>query len=139
MSSSHVDRNLLFGILALQMDFVSRDALIAAMNTWVLEKSKPLGQVLVELGALAPDAQAALDVLVTKHVDLHRGDPEQSLAAIGFPRAVQRELEEFADPDVKASLVRLASIAPVQPSQQTTLPMGEKAPADARFEILRSH
>jgi eukaryotic-like serine/threonine-protein kinase len=38
------DRNLLFGILALQMDFISRDQLIAAMNAWVLDKSKSLGQ-----------------------------------------------------------------------------------------------
>ena len=37
------DRNLLFGILAVQMDFVSRDDLIAAMNAWVLDKVKPLG------------------------------------------------------------------------------------------------
>jgi hypothetical protein len=28
------DRNLLLGILALQMDFISRDALIQAMNVW---------------------------------------------------------------------------------------------------------
>ena len=40
------DRNLLFGILALQMDFVSRDALIAAMNAWVLDKAKSLGAIL---------------------------------------------------------------------------------------------
>lgn len=48
MSDSRVDRNLLFGILSLQMDFISRDALISAMNAWVLEKSKPLGQILLE-------------------------------------------------------------------------------------------
>ena len=35
------DRNLLFGILALQMDFVTRDALVAAMNAWVLDKQSP--------------------------------------------------------------------------------------------------
>src|SRR5262249_49755447 len=35
------DRNLLFGILALQMDFIGRDALIAAMHAWVLDKAKP--------------------------------------------------------------------------------------------------
>ena len=36
-SSSQVatDRNLLFGILALQMDFISRDALITAMNAGI--------------------------------------------------------------------------------------------------------
>ena len=36
------DRNLLFGILALQMDFIGRDALIAAMNAWILDKAKSL-------------------------------------------------------------------------------------------------
>ena len=35
------DRNLLFGILALQMDFIRRDDLIAAMHAWVLDKVKP--------------------------------------------------------------------------------------------------
>jgi hypothetical protein len=44
------DRNLLFGILALQMDFISRYALIAAMHAWVTDKAKPLGQILVEQG-----------------------------------------------------------------------------------------
>ena len=44
------DRNLLFGILALQMEFVSRDALVRAMNAWVLEKAKPLGEILQEQG-----------------------------------------------------------------------------------------
>src|SRR4051794_9728618 len=46
------DRNLLHGILALRMDFISRDALFAGMNAWVLEKSKPLGQILVAQGVL---------------------------------------------------------------------------------------
>ncbi len=40
MATPNADRNLLFGILALQMDFISRDALIAAMNAWVLDKAK---------------------------------------------------------------------------------------------------
>ena len=30
------DLNLLFGILALQMDFIDRDELVQAMNAWVL-------------------------------------------------------------------------------------------------------
>src|SRR5262245_1143257 len=46
------DRNLLFGILALQMDFINRDQLIAAMNAWVLDKAQPLGQILCAQGAL---------------------------------------------------------------------------------------
>jgi len=39
--SPSADRNLLFGILALQMDFISREQLISAMHAWVLDKGKP--------------------------------------------------------------------------------------------------
>ena len=45
--------NMLFGILALQMDFINRDALIAAMNAWALAKEKPLGAILIEHGHLS--------------------------------------------------------------------------------------
>ena len=62
--SPAADRNLLFGILALQMDFISRDALIAAMNAWVLDKAKPLGDVLRDSTSLAADEHALLDALV---------------------------------------------------------------------------
>ncbi len=58
MAQSTTDRNLLFGILAIQMDFITRDALIAAMETWVTVKDKPVGQVLQSQGALAEDDDA---------------------------------------------------------------------------------
>jgi hypothetical protein len=51
--SAAAARNLIFGILALQMDFMNRDALVRAMNAWVLDKAKPLAQILVEQGGLA--------------------------------------------------------------------------------------
>ena len=49
MAQSNADRNLLFGILAMQMDFITREQLISAMQAWVFDKSKTLGQILVEL------------------------------------------------------------------------------------------
>ena len=70
------DRNLLFGILALQMDFISKEASIAAMSAWVLAKSKPLGQILVEQGALAGDRQALLEALVQEHLKTHNHDAQ---------------------------------------------------------------
>ena len=42
MAKADADRNLLFGVLAMQMDFVSREDLIAAVSAWVLDKSRPL-------------------------------------------------------------------------------------------------
>src|SRR5438477_6379980 len=76
------DRNMLFGILALQMDFISRDALIAAMNAWVLDKSKPLGQVLLQQGAFRLEDRQMLEMVVKRHVEMHHQDAAKSLAAL---------------------------------------------------------
>jgi hypothetical protein len=48
------DLNLLLGIRALQTDFVTRDALIAAMLAWSDAKHRPLEDILVDQGALDP-------------------------------------------------------------------------------------
>ena len=55
-SAAHAggDRNLLFGILALQLDFIDRDKLVVAMNAWVLEKHRPLGQILCDKALWGP-------------------------------------------------------------------------------------
>src|SRR5262249_38730106 len=60
MPSAHssADENLLFGILALQIDFINRDQLVAAMNAWVLQKHKALGDILQEQGALDAEQNA---------------------------------------------------------------------------------
>jgi hypothetical protein len=94
MSQPTADRNLLFGILALQMDFIDRDALIKAMNAWVLEKTKPLGQILLEQGALQPEDRALLDTMVRRHLELHGNDAEKSLAALSSVGSVRKELSK---------------------------------------------
>src|SRR5262245_44923174 len=97
------DRNLLFGILALQMDFIGREQLIAAMSAWVLDKAKPLGETLQGQGALSEADRATLDALVERHLARHGGDPERSLASVGPAGAVgsvREELGRLADPDL---------------------------------------
>src|SRR5262249_26209115 len=76
---ARADQNLLFGILALQMDFISRDALVAAMNAWVLDKTKPLSRLLLEQQALGIDEHDLLEALVHKHLQKHDSDLHKSL------------------------------------------------------------
>ena len=76
------DRNLLFGILALQMDFISRDQLVAAMNAWVLAKHEPLGAFLRAQGALDAEQHDVLTAMMQVHLKKHDNDPEKSLAAV---------------------------------------------------------
>src|SRR4051794_2734382 len=102
MSEARADRNLLFGILALQMDFISRDALVAAMNAWVLDKAKSLGKVLCEQGALSGPRHELLEALVVEHLAQHGGEPARSLALLSSVGSARHELEHIPDDDVQA-------------------------------------
>jgi len=136
---SAADRNLLFGIVALQMDFVSRDALIAAMHAWVLAKSKSLGQILREQQALGPDEHALLEALVKKHLQRHGDDPEKSLAAVSSLGAVREDLRRVADPDVEASLARVPAPGAADRYETRAPSLGKPTSAGQRFRILRPH
>src|SRR5260370_42605083 len=92
------DGNLRFGTLALQMDFISRAQLVAAMNAWVLDKAKPLAGLLDEQQALSAQHRQLLETMVAAHVKQHGNDPQQSLAAIGSARAIPRSLDQNAAP-----------------------------------------
>src|SRR5258708_1356645 len=108
MKTANTDRNLLFGILALQLDFISRDALVAAMNAWVVEKPKGIGQILVDQKALGDERRVLLEGLVEEHLKQHANDPGKSLAAINPAVGIaQEELARIADPDLTASVTRV--------------------------------
>src|SRR5437762_5365972 len=106
------DRNLLFGILALQMDFIDRDALIRAMHAWVLDKRKSLGQVFLDQGELSGDRHGLLEALVQEHLKQHGNDTQQSLAALSSVASARDELRQIADAEVQASLAHVGAGCP---------------------------
>jgi serine/threonine-protein kinase len=126
------DRNLLFGILALQMNFVSRDQLVGAMNAWVLDKHKPLGEILRELGFLPAERLQLLDALVNEHLKTHNNDPQQSLAALSSTESARRLLAGITDSDVQATLAYLGCSS----EESTSAPA---PPSTTRYQILRPH
>jgi len=134
------DRNLLFGILAVQMDFVTRDALIGAMHAWVLDKQRPLGQILRARGDLGEEELALLEAMVRKHVEAHGNEPERSLQALSSVSPVYADLQQLADPDVQASLARVAAPPAGADDLYATRTLGGgPGSAGARFRILRPH
>ena len=161
--AASADRNLLCGILALQMDFVTRDQLVVGMHAWVLDKQKPLGQILLEQNALTSSRHALLEALVQEHVKQHDNDPQKSLAALSDVGSARKNLEQIADADVRASL-SLVQCSPHQPEAQArghqhdpevkardghhaerdeyipaTASVGLSTSSGLRFRILRQH
>jgi tetratricopeptide (TPR) repeat protein/tRNA A-37 threonylcarbamoyl transferase component Bud32 len=140
MARDDPDRNLLYGILALQMDFLGRDDLVAAMNAWVLEKHKPLAEILLDRGAVEPGDAAVLEAMIARHLKKHGDDPRRSLAALSSIGSARRDLEAVPDADLQASLAHV-SVAPrmdddVMPTRDVT---GEPTSTGGRFRVLRFH
>jgi serine/threonine-protein kinase len=133
------DRNLLFGILALQLDFIGRDTLIAAMHAWILDKRKTLGQILVARQALQPDKYQLLEALVQAHLEQHGDRVENSLAALSSATPLRRDLEKVNDPDVQASLLLLTDDPPPPAELRTTDFVFAAPGVTLRYEILRPH
>jgi serine/threonine-protein kinase len=134
------DRNLLFGVLALQMDFIGRNQLIAAMNAWVLDKSKPIGQILVEQRALRQDNRDLLETLVARHLEMHGGGIEKSLAAVPLPPPLRNDLHSLGDGDVLAGLAQLRT--PTGAHTGAPLPAttaDAKGTPGQRYQVLRPH
>jgi tetratricopeptide (TPR) repeat protein len=129
------DRNLLFGILALQADLISRDALIGAMSAWAVNKATPLGQILRDQGALDADGHALVEALVRRSLDRHQGSAEQSLAALSSLGSARQDLERIADADLHASLAHVAAAPPADGA--TTV--GRPTSSGLRFRVLRPH
>jgi hypothetical protein len=61
----------LAGTRFLNLVWTISTTLRTGMNAWVLEKKKPLGQVLLDQQALRPDAHLLLEALAQKHLELH--------------------------------------------------------------------
>lgn len=102
--SGQTDRNLLVGILAVQMDFISRDQLVEAMSAWVVDKARPLEEILLERGNLADDTKVLLVALVAKHLELHEDDAVQSLASVSSIGSLRQELKSVGDGALEQTL-----------------------------------
>jgi len=139
-SPMNADRNLLFGILAFQNNFIDRQALLAAFDRWTTDKNKPLGDILVEMGKLDVRYRELLDGLVAAHLEQHGNEPEKSLAAVSSLGSVRNDLEQLADPDVEATLDHVTAARDAFDPYATVTPSaGASSSAGSRFTILRPH
>ncbi len=134
------DRNLLFGILALQLDFISRDAFLAALQAWVLDKGKSLARILQDQGQLAPDRLVLLNALVAAHLKGHQNDPRHSLEAVAVPSSVREQLESLRDGDLQTSLAVVGSlVATDSGASRPQVPKPDHSGSERRYRIVRPH
>ena len=76
------DRNLLFGVLALQADVISHTQFVEACTLWANQKGTPLSDLLVERGWITAADRADVDRLVERKLQKHGGDVKAGLAEL---------------------------------------------------------
>ena len=105
--NSSADRSLLFGILAWQNGFIATEPLLTAIRTWLHEKSKQLGEVLVQQGDLSAQQRALLEQLIDARVLQDGGDAGQSLANLSSSLPFADKLAAMHDDALAISLSKL--------------------------------
>ncbi|MBS0264698.1 MAG: protein kinase [Planctomycetes bacterium] len=130
---------LLFGIIALQSNFITREQLVAAFDVWVMNKSQSLAEILEQRQALLPDDRTALQTLVDRFLKKHQGDPEKSLAALSPSPELRPDLERLADSDLQASLTFIVPDSRSDDPYQTSPRIDPSTNSHGRFRILRPH
>ena len=98
------NRGLLFGILAMQMDFISREQLVSATSKWMIDKNRCIEEILESDGAISESDRQLLAPLVARHIENHDGDPEKSLASISSIGSLGDDLCSLGDPQIEATM-----------------------------------
>jgi serine/threonine-protein kinase len=103
MPRVRADLNLLFGVLALQIDAISRSQFVDACTLWASQKERALADLLGERGWLSAEDRAEVERLVERKLKRHGGDARAGLAEL-TGEAVHESLAAVADPEVRRSL-----------------------------------
>ena len=112
MAKGEVNRNLLFGLLALQNGLVDQSDLVAAFHDWVRDKNQSLAAYLIERGQLEQDCKSAIDALVALYEkDVGQNVERGVVATLGRHDRVRAELERSLDPDAQSLVSFLATVA----------------------------
>lgn len=140
MAAVSADRNLLFGVLAVQLDFVSRNDLIAATSRWVLDKEQPLSDVFVSLGMLSVDESQLIDGVVKKHLERNGDNPKQSLHALEAFGQIRDTLKDLRDTALQHSVeFETLGTLPDDPYVTQSPPQVQSTDSRQRFTFLRVH
>ena len=75
------ERNLLFGVVALQNRAVDADRLAETCADWVTEPTQPLADLFVKRGVITNEQKTEVEKVMASELEAHGGDPQATLLA----------------------------------------------------------
>ena len=86
MDHMDTDRNLLFGVLALQADLLDNNQFAQACTLWSARKATPLAELLVQQRWLTDEDRGHVEFLLQRKLKKHHDDARASLAEVTTDR-----------------------------------------------------
>jgi tetratricopeptide (TPR) repeat protein/peroxiredoxin/tRNA A-37 threonylcarbamoyl transferase component Bud32 len=102
-ANSADDRNLLFGVLALQADLLDPVRFAEACSGWAARKDVSLGELLVQRGWITPEDRADVERILERKLKRHAGDARAAVVEVTTDR-VRQSVDAIADPELRRSL-----------------------------------
>src|SRR5947209_1682697 len=102
-------RDLLFGLLALQVGLIDQEQLVAAFGAWSRARGKTLAEILLERGSIDVESRSLLAAMAEKQLQLHGGDTEKSLAAVAAGPSTREKLAALGDAELTSSVAFVGS------------------------------
>ncbi len=141
MSHESTDRNLLFGVLALQADLLTAARFAEACTAWSARKDVSLADLLVERGWITPTDRSDISKLLDRKLRKHGGDVRASLAEAAGP-AVHASLAGIKDRAIQRSLIGLPGPATIDrgaSSHELLSTIGYHPESRERYTLTRLH
>ena len=105
----NTDRNLLFGVLALQTDLIDSSQFADACATWAIRKSVALADILIERGWITTSDKADVEKLMERKLKRHGDDLQATLDAVA-DAGVREVMLTMEDSELRRSIGRLSSV-----------------------------
>jgi serine/threonine protein kinase len=122
------DRNLLFAILAMQDEILSREAFVRVCTLWAGNIDQPISDLMQREGLLAPEDRLLVEARLERKLKARGGNVRQSLAE-SLGSDVRVSLGDALAPDMLASL----------PDRMAALGGLEVPAGNWRYKLTRTH
>ena len=131
------ERNLLFGVVALQSGAVDADGLAETCAVWASEPTQPLADALVDRGLMTDEQRSQIEETVARELASHGDDPHATLAAT----IDGRSLEAMGEVAGSQGVLDIGPANPPAMGQGGHVVLGSLSPgeSDARERYTLTH
>ncbi len=140
MASVDADRNLLFGVLALQGELIDSAQFAEICTAWSARKDRSIADLLGDRGWISAEDRSLVEQLLDRKLKKHAGDVHKSLVAVASGNVTAlATLDRVKDEDVRRSLADVPRHQEHPSNVEYLSRIGQRAESRDRYTLTSLH